>query len=84
MGTEFDAWNYAGMDDQDNNRYRKQAADAQAMADKVAGTSDKEAWLKVAQGWLSLISKPRRTALEKFDDNTKVRGTGQTDSEESH
>ena len=52
------------------------------MADKVTSPSQKEAWLRVAQGWLSLIRKPKKSALEAFDEQTRERGTGQPDSTE--
>jgi hypothetical protein len=68
-----------------DDQYRKQAAQAQAMADLAGGASDKAAWLKIAQGWLSMIRKPRQTATEKFDDQVKAQGTNQgDDSKESH
>jgi len=67
-----------------SDEYRKLAADAQAMADRATSEEDKGSWLRIAHGWMSLVRKPQRTDLEKFDDNTKARGTGQTDSEESH
>jgi hypothetical protein len=64
--------------------YRKHAAEAQAMADRSRNADDKAAWLRIAQGWMSMIRKPRQTALEKFDENTKKKGTGQEDSNGSH
>lgn len=67
-----------------NDEYRKQAAHAQAMADKAVSHEDKASWLQIAQGWLSMIRKPRQTELAKFDDNAKAQGTGQPDSKESH
>jgi hypothetical protein len=67
-----------------DEEYRAHAAEAQAMADRVRAATDKEAWLKVAQGWLSLIRKPKQTATEKFNDQAKARGTGQDDSTGSH
>ena len=59
-----------------SNLCRKRAAEAQAMAEKTVSAVDKAAWLKVAQGWLSLITIDQG-ALDKFDAVTKVRGTGQ-------
>ena len=67
-----------------SDAYRKNAADAQARADQTKLASDKEAWLRIAQGWLSLIPLPGRTATEKFDDQNKAEGTGQEDSTKSH
>ena len=67
-----------------DDEYRKQAADAQMMADQVISPVDKESWLRVAQSWLSLIRKPRQTVAQSFDDNVARDGTHQVDSEESH
>jgi hypothetical protein len=67
--------------DQDDE-YRKQAAEAQAWADRTISAVDKESWLRIAQGWMALIRKP--TERESFDSNAKARGTGQNESEGSH
>jgi hypothetical protein len=67
-----------------DDEYRKHAADAQRMADRVISPIDKESWLRVAQGWLALISKPQQSAQQAFDDDAKARGTGQDDSTGSH
>jgi hypothetical protein len=64
--------------------YRKQAAEAQAMADRTTNEADKESWLRVAQGWLSLIRRPPKTPQASFDEQTKAQGTGQDDSQSSH
>jgi hypothetical protein len=47
-----------------DDQYRKQAADARAMAERTMSATDKEAWLRLSQGWLSLIRKPRPPAQE--------------------
>jgi hypothetical protein len=73
---------YFGMDRDDE--YRKLAGRAQVMADRAKSPLDRESWLRVAQGWLSLIRKPRRTATERFDDRVIDDGTHQEDSKESH
>jgi hypothetical protein len=49
------------------DEYRRNAADAQKEADRARNAIDREAWLRVAQGWLSLLVKPARTAQESFD-----------------
>jgi hypothetical protein len=67
-----------------DDEFRRRAAHAQEMSDRVSSPFDKEAWLKVAQGWLALIGKPRATAEQRFDAKAKARGTGQDDSESSH
>ena len=50
----------------DDKYYRRQASDAQVQADKAISPVDKAAWLWIGQSWLALISKPVKTALEKF------------------
>lgn len=65
-------------------KYRRQAASAQASADRTSNDADRAAWLQIAQGWLGLI-KRRRPADEKdFDSNVESRDTGQKRSDESH
>jgi hypothetical protein len=48
-----------------DDEYRKQAADAQMMADHVISPRDKESWLRVAQGWLNLMMPLPATAPTK-------------------
>ena len=37
--------------------YRRRAAEAQEQADRTVSDVDREAWLRVARGWLALIRK---------------------------
>ena len=64
--------------------YRQHAADAQKQADAAKSEDDRAAWLRIAQGWLGLLSRRRLTASEVFDAESKGRGTGQEDSKSSH
>ena len=73
---------YLRMDKSDE--YRRNAAEAQAWADKAKSENDRAAWLRVAQGWLSLIRPRPRTASEKFEAEVQAQGTHQDDSIESH
>ena len=61
------------MNTQDD--YRKNAAEAQRQADRTASLVDREAWLRVAQGWLSLLKKPPQTLEETFDEALADKGT---------
>jgi hypothetical protein len=75
------------MDNDDE--YRRNAAEAQRWADRAKSDLDRASWLRVAQGWLSLIrSRPQsaeeKTEEEAFDAKVKARGTGQESSEGSH
>jgi hypothetical protein len=48
--------------------YRKNAAEAQRQADRTVSLVDREAWLRVAQGWLSLLKKPPQALEETFEE----------------
>jgi hypothetical protein len=68
-----------------DDEYRRQANDAQKQADRARNDMDRESWLRVAQGWLSLIRKPTPTAQEMFDAESAARRTDcKNDSETSH
>lgn len=68
----------------EDDEYRKQAGNAQLMADRAKSSYDRESWLRIAQGWMSLIRKPRGTVSERFDEQAQDQGIGQEDSEGSH
>lgn len=70
------------MDNDDE--YRKQAADAQRFSDRAVSAVDKAAWLRIAQGWLALIRRPKQTEQETFDAEVKAHGTGQDTSDKSN
>jgi len=42
------------------------------------------AWLRIAQGWMSLLRKRPQSDEEAFNAQTKAKGTGQDDSESSN
>ncbi|MEA2877729.1 MAG: hypothetical protein QOF14_2925 [Hyphomicrobiales bacterium] len=67
-----------------DDEYRRRAAEAQTMADKVVSDTDKAAWLQVAHGWLALIRQPRQSASDKFDAAESNQGTHQTKSDAEH
>jgi hypothetical protein len=62
-----------------DEEYRRQAADAQREADNARNEDDCAAWLRVAQGWLSLIRR-RPQSEEDFDARSRTVGTGQLNS----
>ena len=70
------------MDEDDE--YRKQAAEAQNWADRTISVVDKASWLRIAQGWLALISRPKQADREAFDAVAKALGTGQETSDKSN
>jgi hypothetical protein len=67
-----------------DDEYRKQAAAAQDWADQTISAVDKASWLRIAQGWLALISRPKQSDQNAFDADTKARGTGQETSDKSN
>lgn len=66
-----------------DKEYRRQAGVAQTMADRAKSAFDRESWLRIAQGWMSLIQQPNRTASDRFADQAQEKGTGQEVSEKS-
>ena len=51
-----------------DDKFRRNAAAAQRKADGAVSQVDKEAWLRVAQGWLDLIRRPVRGAEQQGDE----------------
>jgi hypothetical protein len=68
----------------DEDEYRQQAAGAERQARSAKNELDRAAWLRVAQGWLSLLRKRPQSDEEVFDAQSKAKGTGQDDSESSN
>lgn len=64
--------------------YREQAKDAEEFADRALSPVDKASWLRIAQGWMGLVTRPLGTPSQHFDDEVKKRRTGQDDSGASH
>jgi hypothetical protein len=67
-----------------DEEYRRQAADAEKQAKSAKFDTDREAWLRIAQGWMSLLRKRPQSAEEAFDAQSNAKGTGQQDSEASN
>ena len=68
----------------DDNEYRRQAADAERQARSAKNDLDRASWLRIAQGWLSLLRRRPQSDEEAFDAQSKAKGTGQDDSESSN
>jgi hypothetical protein len=68
----------------DDNEYRRQAADAERQARSAKNDLDRASWLRIAQGWLSLLRRRPQSDEEAFDAQTKAKGTGQDDSESTN
>ena len=69
--------------DQDDE-FRRQAAEAQQWADRTVSENDRAAWLRIAQSWLGLVKKPLRTKTEAFNDRVEADGTKQEKSTKAH
>lgn len=67
-----------------NSEYRRQAADAEKMARQAKTDHDREAWLRIAQGWLSLIHDKEGHALADFDTISAATKTPDDNSDTSH
>ncbi len=67
-----------------DEEYRRQATDAEKQARVARNDIDRAAWLRIAQGWLSLLHKRPQSDEEAFDAQSKAKGTGQDDSESSN
>lgn len=66
------------------DEYRRNATHAQKEADRARNEMDRASWLRIAQGWLSLLKSKARTAEETFDQMSADKGTGQDKSKSSH
>ena len=49
-----------------DEEYRRQAADAERQARLAKNDSDRESWLRIAQGWMSLLRKRPQSNEEAF------------------
>lgn len=67
-----------------HDEYRRQAKAAEDQAEKAANDGDRASWLRIAQGWLSLLPHRRTSPTERFDAAEKEQGTGQDKSRGSH
>ena len=66
------------------DEYRQKAAEAQKMADRARNDLDRASWLRVAEGWMSMIRSRPQTAEEKFDQEVADKGTGQDENKSSN
>jgi hypothetical protein len=72
------------LSERDNDEYRREARDAQRRADEAKTAGDRAAWLRVVQGWLSLIGlKSAQTDEDRFEERAKSEGTQQDISKKS-
>jgi hypothetical protein len=65
-----------------DDEYRKQAAEAEKQARSALSELDRDQWLRIAQGWVSMLRK--RPQFDEPGAENKAKGTGQDDSQSSH
>jgi len=66
-------------------QYQRNAKQAQREANRSRTDQERASWLKIAEGWLSML--PRRTANtaeERFADDARTLNTGQPGSDARH
>lgn len=60
IATSYDGGYLGDMSEEDIARFRAQAEECQAQADRSIRTTDKEAWLRMANEWLKLAQDVER------------------------
>jgi hypothetical protein len=70
------------MDQQDE--YRKNASEAQRQADRAISEYDRASWLRLVEGWLSLLKKRPLSARDSFDQEVSDKGSGQDENKSSN
>ena len=58
-----------------DREYRLQAAEAEKHARLARNDADREAWLRIAQGWMSLLRKPPQSAEDAFEFQSAAKRT---------
>ena len=66
------------------DQYRKKAKEARKWATRAKNDEDKAKWLRLVQGWLSLIRVRPQSDEERFDGEVTKHDTGQERSERNH
>jgi hypothetical protein len=66
------------------DEYRHYANEAQKFADRSLCEMDKAGWLRIAEGWLSILREYQGTAEAEFETIAETKGTGQRRSTSMH
>ena len=66
------------------DEYRRNAVEAQRQADRASNDTDRASWLRLVQGWLSLLPHRPYTATEAFDQEVADKGSGQENNTSSN
>jgi hypothetical protein len=67
-----------------DDEYRRQAAEAERQSRSARNDQDRAAWLRLAQGWLSMVRKRPQSAEDAFNAETAAKRTDGGDSDTSH
>ena len=67
-----------------DEEYRSQAAYAEKQARSAKFDTDRESWLRIAQGWMSLLRRRPQSDEETFNAQNAAQGTGQEESKSSN
>lgn len=67
-----------------DEEYRRQADDAEKQARLARTDHDREAWLRIAQGWMSLLQHGPQSEAQAFEALSAATKTTETDSGTAH
>ena len=67
-----------------DDEFRRQAAYAEKQALSARSDYDREAWLRIAQGWMSLLKRRPVSDEEAFEARSSATKTSDKDSDTSH
>jgi hypothetical protein len=67
-----------------DDEFRRQAADAEKQAQAARTDYDREAWLRIAQGWMSLLKSRPLSDEDVFEARSSASKTSDKDSDTSH
>jgi hypothetical protein len=68
----------------DDDDFRRQAADAEKQAQAARSDVDRQAWLRISQGWMSLLRKRPQSDEDAFEAKSSAVKTTDKDSDSSH
>jgi hypothetical protein len=67
-----------------DDEFRRQASDAEKQALSAPTDYDREAWLRIAQGWMSLLKRRPLTDEDAFEARSSAIKTSDNDSDTTH
>jgi hypothetical protein len=67
-----------------DDEFCRQAEDAEKQALSARSDRDREAWLRIAQGWMSLLKRRPQSDEDAFEAQSSASKTSDNDSDTSH